>query len=202
MLSSSLPERWVSLHVGLELLAVLLVLAGSLFSLLFFIEGRQLEDQRMKTHFTEAAHARVSLLEKEIEIHGEHIESIAAFYDGSVKVERAEFGKFVEGPLFKHPDAVAFLWVPRVTAAQRDAYELWAREDGLADFRIYELDSSGHHIAASSREVYFPIYFLQPYEGNELIAGLDLASFSSHPSSFQRQRSVCRVPQWSNCRHS
>jgi PAS domain S-box-containing protein len=159
--------------------AAFLVLAGSLFSILFFIEGRQLEHQRMKTHFTEAAQARISLLEKELEIHGEHIESIAAFYDGSVKVERAEFGKFVAGPLSKHPDAVAFLWILRVTAAQRDEYEKLAIKDGLADFQINELDSSGRHIPASLRKIYLPIYFLEPYEGNELLAGFDLATIPS-----------------------
>ena len=99
-----------------------LVIAGTLFSILFFVKGRQIEYQGANAHFTAAACARISLLEKEIEFHAEHIESVAAFYNESVKVERAEFREFVKGPLAKHPDIVAFLWIPRVASEQRDQY--------------------------------------------------------------------------------
>jgi PAS domain S-box-containing protein len=102
--------------------------------------------------------------------------SIEALFKASQKVERSEFADFVERSFSRHPGLQALEWIPRVRDAERAVYEADARQDGYAAFQITELNPQGQLVPASPRAEYFPVYYLEPYAGNENALGLDLAS--------------------------
>jgi CHASE1-domain containing sensor protein len=51
-----------------------------------------------------------------------------------------------------------------------------ARQDGLAQFPLTERDHVGKLTRAGNRAEYFPVYFVEPYKGNEAAVGFDLDS--------------------------
>jgi CHASE1-domain containing sensor protein len=63
---------------------------------------------------------------------------------------------------------------------RREAYEKMAREDGFTDFQIREIVTRGKMKRADRRAEYFPVYFVEPYKGNEIALGFDLASNHMH----------------------
>ncbi len=71
--------------------------------------------------------------------------------------------------------ALSQAWLS-VSEAQRASYEAEARADGFADFEIIERTPAGEVVAAAQRSVYFPVYYVEPYSGNEAALGFDLGS--------------------------
>src|SRR5206468_3801133 len=48
--------------------------------------------------------------------------------------------------------------------------------------------SQGEVVRAAARDVYFPVYFLEPYQGNEAALGFDLASEPIRLEALDRAR--------------
>ena len=51
-----------------------------------------------------------------------------------------------------------------------------ARTEGFPDFQFTERIAQGKMKRAERRKEYFPVYFVEPYKGNEMALGFDLAS--------------------------
>ncbi|HWZ92353.1 MAG TPA: CHASE domain-containing protein, partial [Polyangiaceae bacterium] len=98
------------------------------------------------------------------------------------------FRVFVHRSLAEHPELQALQWVPRVKAADRTAYERAAHEDGYPEYAISE--SGDDHLSrpAELRAEYFPVYYVEPIDGNEPALGLDLASDADRREALERAR--------------
>jgi signal transduction histidine kinase/CHASE1-domain containing sensor protein/CheY-like chemotaxis protein len=88
----------------------------------------------------------------------------------------------------EHSSIRALEWIPRVTASERDVYENAAQRISYPNFQFTELDKHGKMVRAAERKEYFPVYFVEPYEGNEKAMGFDLAS---DPIRAEALRSSC-----------
>lgn len=149
---------------------------GLSLSLIAFLLVRENEQSRFAIQFNALAAERINLLQQQIDRNLDTVVSLAAFFDSSREVERREFQIFAANLLSRHPSVRALEWLPRVPAAERDAYEQQARADGYPDFRISELSAQGDLVPASPRESYFPVFYLEPIENNEKAFGFDVAS--------------------------
>ena len=134
------------------------------------------ERDEIREDFERAATDKASTLETTVAANVEAIEDIRSFYQASRLVERVEFRDFVAHELLEHPGIQALEWIPRVPASERAIYEEAARKDGFSEFRIVEREAQGSMMPAEFREVYYPVYYVEPYEGNEAALGFDLAS--------------------------
>jgi len=90
--------------------------------------------------------------------------------------------------LSRYPGIQALEWIPRVPDSEREVYEEGSRKDGFPDFQITERKAQGNMVRAAQREEYFPVYFVEPYEGNEVALGFDLASNPSRLEALNRSR--------------
>ncbi|MFQ5805257.1 MAG: CHASE domain-containing protein [Phycisphaerae bacterium] len=162
-------------------------------SLLAFAKTSAWEQQRIQTAFTRAAEDRVSALRRGVEINLHELESLGAFFVASQGVERAEFREFVQAFLSRRPGIQALEWIPRVLDPEREAYEEAARREGLLDFQITERASQGRMVRAGQRQEYFPVYYVEPYEGNEAAVGFDLASNPRRLKALNRSRDTGEV---------
>lgn len=99
-----------------------------------------------------------------------------AFYCSSTSVGRDEFASYAQFQLEHGPGIIAFWWIPKVPASQREEYEINARRDGLEAFQIWQPNEKGNMTTASYQETYFPVFYLAPYGGNESFAGYDLST--------------------------
>ncbi len=118
----------------------------------------------------------MTLIERAISDALEAIQSVEALAHVWPDLNREQFRRFNVSEMTDRPGIQALEWIPRVKATERAAYEAAARRDGFLDFTFTERASQGHMVPAAAREEYFPVYFLEPYAGNEAALGFDLAS--------------------------
>jgi signal transduction histidine kinase len=155
----------------------LLVLILSLFlSLAAFTATRTSEQKRRESEFNERARGPAAAVQQNIDLYLEEIQSIGKFYAASRLVERGEFQAFVQGILSRRRAIEALEWAPRVEGAQRRAFEAEAQREISGDFRILELGEDGRRVAAGRRQVYYPVWYVEPFEHNETALGIDLGA--------------------------
>ena len=148
---------------------------GCALSISAYILTSRVDHNAQHDGLVHAADIRFNQIEKRIDGTISVLKSIAGLYAASRDVERKEFRAFVD-TLGEHSAVQALEWIPRVSRAQRAAFEQAARQEGFAEFTFSERQSQGQMVAAGLREAYFPVYFVEPYAGNEAALGFDLGS--------------------------
>ena len=166
-----------------------LALSAALFAV--FVRNT-LHDELQQTYQEEAAPLTVAIV-RSIDSSLNAISSISGLYAASNEVERDEFRAYVEQNFVLYDKTQAVEWIPRVSAADRAAYEALARRDGLKEFRITELNSAGRVVPAAERKEYYPVYFVEPLGGNEAALGFDLASNPVRREALGRARDTGRM---------
>ena len=149
---------------------------GILLSLVLWNVLRNLEDAKAESTFRAAAQQQFHDLDTGITMSLGTLESLGAFYEASKRVERHEFAGFASSLLHQHHEIRALAWIPRVPAQRRLEYERAARRDGFPAFRIHQVAAPDTRAAAGRRSEYYPVYFLEPFAGNERALGSDMAS--------------------------
>ncbi len=158
------------------LFAVILVL-GVALSITVSALSYYADKKLIQAEFNEAAENRYSAFKREIDSDLSALASLQALYNSSRKgVERSEFRNFTNHILKQHASIQALEWMPRVPDSRREAYERAARREGFPDFQLTERIAQGKMRREEKRKEYFPVYFVEPYKGNEIALGFDLAS--------------------------
>ena len=172
-------------------LVLLLGISSSIF--LFFFLGDNYEKELLAQQYTDRAAPHVVVVRKAIDRYLEVVYSISGLYAASDKVQRDQFGAFVERSLARYTGIQALEWIPRIEAAERATYEQQARRDGHANFRIRERGPSGDMVPAAPREAYYPVYFVEPLQGNARALGFDLASNPARLAALENARDSGRA---------
>ncbi|MDH3663253.1 MAG: CHASE domain-containing protein [Alphaproteobacteria bacterium] len=180
-LLSSGPKGWTTgffwFYLGLAVLSAFPV----------FLITRSLTEEVEHSRFVAAAEQAANRLAHEIDLTLANLRALKGFYDGSVHVTREEFRAFIHA--LRPRQAVQSLeWIPRVQAAARQDLERTAHEDGFADFQFREHNVEGTSIPATKRVEYFPVYYLEPFAGNEAMFGLDLGADPISLDALRRAR--------------
>ena len=161
-------------------LVLLVACLGVVLSLLAFQSAQARESHRVQVDFERDAGSIILIFEKSIYANLGVLDSIGSLYAASEFVERGEFRTFVTHGMLQRPGIQALEWVPRVPASQRKGYEESARNEGYPDFQIVERQAQGDLVPAAFRDEYFPVYYVEPHQGNEIDPGLDLASIFTY----------------------
>lgn len=103
------------------------------------------------------------------------LHSVGRLFYSNGEVDRVAFRRFVQPFLGRHSGIQALEWVPKVSRQERFGYEAHAKSEGFPDFELTEL-VHGAMVRAAEREVYYPVYYMEPHEGNERALGYDLGS--------------------------
>ena len=176
------PPKFRSLPILLTLCT------GIIFSCSAFFVAWNKDQQNIAKEFEQEAKDTTALIQNNVEQNLQQLESTVALYAASNEVTREEFNEFVQFYLPSHPEIQALEWIPRVPHSQRSTYEEAARQDGFTDFQFTERNSEGQMVRAAQRAEYFPVYFVEPYSGNEAALGFDLASNPDRLSALELAR--------------
>jgi PAS domain S-box-containing protein len=103
------------------------------------------------------------------------LESLARFYENSDYVSWGEFERFTM-PLAANPAIQAWEWLAAVPAADKEAFEQEAGNEGLEGFETWEQGQHGARVPAEGREMYFPVFRVVPSAGNDAALGFDVGS--------------------------
>ncbi|MGH8534388.1 MAG: CHASE domain-containing protein, partial [Gammaproteobacteria bacterium] len=163
-------------RAGLRLYAPLLitVVLGLAVTGLGFFLVREWQAQEAQEQFEKLVDERRERLQLRINANLEVVYSLANFFRGSQKVERAEFRTFVEEVFQRHPDLFSLQWRPRVLARERAAFERGVRAEGFPDFQIKDAAPPEGFLPAPKRSEYFPILYSEPEEKDLFALGCDL----------------------------
>ncbi len=170
MLHSS--EKGLGRHVPAVLAAVL----GISLSVAGLVTFTSLTEREMDTRLARDAGTVAAALLDEIEDNVAVVQALDSHLTVSLDIGRDRFERFSLSISERSKAVKALEWVPRVPAEQRETFENRANFEGYLDYRITELDAQGNRIPAGERPVYFPVFHLAPYEGNEGVVGFDLGS--------------------------
>ncbi len=151
-----------------------ILLAGMWLTLHVTAAVRADAEAQVRDELTSLTRERVEQLRTQVLRSMESLNAISALFTAVPETTRSEFRTFVAAMLERQPELQALEWIPRVAAAEREAYELAAAADGLDGFRITELTADGALVPAGIRGEYFPVFYLEPLRGNAPALGLDL----------------------------
>jgi len=189
---SELRQKWGRLHRPASLGWVMLVVAvvGLSGSVLVARGLRRAEHRVFEIEFEHRAHDRATVIERQLRRSVAAVESIAALYSASERVDRHEFRSFTSAILEHNPGIGALGYDPVVRAADREAYEAARRAEGDAGFAITERNAEGHLVPATAREVHVPVAYVEPLAGNEAAVGYDIASEPVRRSALERASEI------------
>lgn len=156
----------ISLWIPITLIAIL----GSVFSFSLYLYLLNISKHDLYEKFQRTALERSNLIVAHLNNYLRDLEAVQRFYDGSESVSRDEFRRFV-APIIRDKGFQAIEWLPKVSDENRKAFEQSVRNEGYKNFFLTEADSTGKLIPAYQRDEYFPVHFLEPYEGNESAFG-------------------------------
>jgi len=117
-------------------------------------------------------------IQKTLDIYHELIADSAAAIGITSSISRNQFVSFVRATEREnsHPAMRAISWIPIVNDESRDQFENRANSEGLDNFQITQRDTNGQLIRSEERALYYPVFYIEPLEGNEPAIGFDLGS--------------------------
>ncbi|MCB1815238.1 MAG: diguanylate cyclase, partial [Candidatus Competibacteraceae bacterium] len=163
---------------------------GFVFSLLYglFIYGNSQERHRIAAIFeqqTTLIHtAVVDTINRFISINS----TLKNIFNSFPNISEEEFLNITQPLLKEHSGIQALEWIPHIRYTERDS---------LVSFQhgpivIYEPDASGTMVPVQTRPDYYPVYYLQPYEGNERALGYDVSTNPDAFAAIQKARDTGR----------
>ncbi len=157
----------------------LLVLAISiLITGLTFFKMLELEHARLQNDFERLSRNVVMSLKDSIESNLEVLDDLGGFYSASEHVARGEFKQFTSYIFQRRSDIYMLGWSPRMLFEEIEELRRSAAAEGLPAFSVTQYDHRGLIVPAQKRDEYFPVFYVEPFEKNQSIIGLDQASYS------------------------
>lgn len=174
-------------------LVLLVLILGVGASFAGFEQFVFIEESAKERSFVLAASDRLAAIEQSIHSNLDSVLSIKSFYESNRIVQRDQFRSFVAPILRRHAAIKALEWIPAVEASRRSEFENKARRDGFKNFKFIERSKSGKLVSARVREKYFPVYFVEPFKGNEGAFGFDLGSSVSRRLALEAARDSGKI---------
>jgi len=149
--------------------------------------------KREEKHSNEVFEARVDALHHELQASFDstlvNIYALKHFFESQEgATSRKEFGDFTAFLHNQNLHIQALEWIPRIDAKSRPAFENSADGPG----HILENGKNNSLVVAGKREVYFPVHYVTPIEGNERAVGYDV---STNPSAAAAQAIAVKTGQ-------
>jgi PAS domain S-box-containing protein len=177
-------------RAGLKLYVVPLVtgLTGVALSLTIFSLARGWEDDRAQLEFAREASRHTASIERTIKSTIGGVRSIKALYRFLPSLSLEQFQQFTTVELDLHPSLQALEWIPRVPLGERSSYEESMRSRGFETFTFQDRQTQGTMVPSANRAVYYPVYYIMPYAGNEAAHGFDLGSNPTRLAALNQAR--------------
>jgi diguanylate cyclase (GGDEF)-like protein/PAS domain S-box-containing protein len=162
----------VSANTGVWVIAVITAVIGLSLTGVIFFQLREHSQEALERRFQSLAMERAGVIAEKLGGSLRELDAVRRFFNHSGTISRDEFSRFV-APILNYYHFQALEWVPRVSRDQRAAFETTARQEGYPTFQFTESDNTGRLVPTSEQDEYFPVYYLEPYAGNEIALGFN-----------------------------
>lgn len=160
-------------------------------TVIVFAIMRSVENDAIEAQLELDARTSRTAIESTMLSNMKNLNAVTGLFLSSSHVSRDEFRRFAAMLLKDNKDISgiqALEWIPRVTAAERAKFEESVQADGFPSFIFMEKNRTGNTVAAGNRPEYFPVYYVEPMNGNIRALGFDLASASEPRKAMNNAR--------------
>ncbi len=136
-------------------------------------------NQRQKTWFGELEQEALEdtlILSGELEVVKRELMGIVSLYNSSQFVTWEDFQTYVRPILKNHNFIRRFEWVPKVSNDERNEYERSTQAGGIDGFKFLSRGPKDAFVTRGRAKEYFPIFYIEPFKGNESLLGFDLST--------------------------
>ena len=176
--------RWHTVAV------VLLIAVGVTLSCSLFLWVQWFEQEKLQGEFRQRATAGATAIQRSVQEHLGVLYNLGAFVSSSGLFNRESFRELTKGLLKRYPEVQGLGWVPRVAEAEREAFLAVAQKEAMADFEITEWTPRWQVVRAARRDVYYPIFYIAPLEGQQAALGFNLGSVPAYMEAMQKALST------------
>ena len=167
---------------------IAVVVAGIALSVFVVFAVRGYYHNLGRQQFQRNASYYATNFKNSVERHVTSLAAIHAFVSASHDVTRWEFSAFAHQILPQNSGFKAVIWLPQTAQSARKGFEARMQSDGLYGLKLRELTASGDLVTAATRPAYLPVSYVEPFEGNGSLIGVDLASNPIYAPLFQTAR--------------
>ena len=154
--------------------SLLIALLGFIFAFFVYEFLMAEEHKLLKAKFHHDGESILTTFEDNVQSKIALAQSLRAFFDASKKVDRTEFRKFTQHFLVSQLGVQNAGWAPRVASEKKETFEAQVRKRGYISFGIWDEEKKTEKKVVPKQ--YYPILYIEPYEDNEWILGVDLAA--------------------------
>jgi PAS domain S-box-containing protein len=138
------------------------------------------------------AHGRFTAVHERLSVARGALESVGDFFDASESVTRHEFQVFSARLLEIHPGVRALAWAPQGLGTGRNDSAAQTRS-GLSGRPLQQTTSGAKQATRSIRDLRYPVAFLEPYQDNKALAGLDIYANPVSRKALERARDSTKI---------
>jgi signal transduction histidine kinase len=170
-----------------------IITTGLMFTVVLFLlaHGYYFEADRQQFLLDTAYYG--TNFKSEVDRHINSLAAIRAFVSTSDKVSRWQFSNFAQEILPRNSGFKAVFWLPHIGRAQRKAFEVGLQGDGLYGLGLLEMTATGQLVDAKSRPDYLPVNYVEPFESNSNLIGVDLSQSPMYASLFEAAKRTGEV---------
>ncbi len=158
---------------------ILTLVIGFGLSLLMSHLASNWERQQILSDFAQDAQDRTTAMGRTLKHKLHVLQNLDAFFQAHPDITRQQFHLFAHTFVESRPGIQSLEWIPSVPAAEKNTYEQSGQQgfpSYLPDFQFIEMDDKGRLIPVKPRATYYPIYYVEPMEGNEPTLGFDVGA--------------------------
>lgn len=146
------------------------MMSGLLLFVIIFLRFSDWEKQQSFLEFDRLSQQVSDRIQTRFEGQEIFLQQAESFLSGGEDINQDSFKSRVGNIFTRYPAVMAVEWTPRVLASERKQYEAQHR------VRIREKSADGKTLAiAPERDVYYPVTYIEPRQGNEEVLGFNLA---------------------------
>ncbi len=158
-----------------KIIIIVFALAGLITSGVLYIFVNRSVSNQLKSTFINESESQFNVLKESVDNNSIVVESLERFFASSEYISRTEFSLFTRKLLDYLHGVVSLEYSPKVTDENKNLLIEQTQIDEISDFQIFEF-SNNKRIISPIRDFYYPIYYIEPYESNEHLLGLNIYS--------------------------
>jgi signal transduction histidine kinase len=154
----------------------------------FFIYSQLSKSYEQKHLLTQEKEALeiMNSIKNELAFNQQVLENLRYYYKNTDNFSADNFSEMAGHWIQTSNSIQALEWIPKVNSEKRNEYEHYWQTSGFPDFHFSEIKNDGKTTVASKRPAYFPVYFVEPYTGNEEAFGFDIFSIPARKDIIRR----------------
>jgi diguanylate cyclase (GGDEF)-like protein/PAS domain S-box-containing protein len=187
------PMAWIAIGEPRRLwlrrrwLLVLPLCASSAVFIVIYCMASRWETNQQMLGFRLKSQQAADMLQNQFSEHERLLYTLASVFDQQGQALSAqEFHSAAHVYLAQRPELRSMFWLPRVGAAERAQFELWAQKQIAPDYAIHQLGKDGSAVTVTNQPAYYPIAYLEPMIDNRRALGLDLLADPPRAEALRR----------------